>query len=188
MGVNEMTRRSLVRAGAGALAGVALRPATTLASDRGQGRIATIALGSLRNTRAVALPAGVAVAGLQWRGRPAPGAELRVQLARGGWGPWGFRGRPTVMDPDSAAPGMQTGEPLWIGGARVVELRSAVPLEAGSPAARARRHRSRAQQEQPRCRSRNPGWRRARASRRSWRAPRLGEGGCPPSVTPDTTR
>ena len=52
-----------------------------------------------------------------------------MQLARGGWGPWVSAGG-HGHGPDSAAPGMQTGEPLWIGGARVVELRSAVPLQA----------------------------------------------------------
>jgi len=131
MGVPEMTRRSLVRAGAGALAGVALRPAATLASQGGQGRIATIVLGSLRGARTVALPAGVAVAGLQWRGgSAAPAAEMRARLAGDTWGPWvpaGGHGH----GPDSAVGGPQTGEPLWVGGAREIELRSAGPLEGG---------------------------------------------------------
>ncbi len=129
MGVHEMTRRSLMRAGAGALAGVALRPATTLAADGGQGRIVTIALGSLRSARTVALPPGVAVAGLQWRGSDAaPGAELRARLA-GGWGAWVPAGGHGHV-PDAATRGPQTGEPLWVGGAREIELRSAVALEA----------------------------------------------------------
>jgi hypothetical protein len=140
MGVPEMTRRSLLRAGAGALAGLTLPPANALAGDESRGRVATLALGPLRGTRAVALPPGIAVAGLQWRaGQAAGNVQMRARLS-GGWGGWvpaGAHGH----GPDAPARGPRTGEPLWIGGARFVEIRSALPLEdavlrlvPGSPA------------------------------------------------------
>ncbi len=127
MGVPEMTRRSLLRAGAGALAGAALRPALTLAAQGTDGRLAAIDLGSLHGMRTIALPPGVAVAGLQWRGSTAGRAQLRVQLGGGDWGPWVSAGE-HGHGPDSPEGPTRTGEPLWIGGARFVQVRSAVPL------------------------------------------------------------
>jgi hypothetical protein len=128
MGVPEMTRRSLLRAGAGALAGAALRPAITLASPPTDGRLAEIDLGPLHTARTIELPPRVAVAGLQWRARStAAGAQLRVQVAGGGWGPW-VSAAGHGHGPDAPGLGAHTGEPLWIGGAGRLQVRSAVPL------------------------------------------------------------
>jgi hypothetical protein len=122
-----MTRRSLLRAGAGALAGAALRPATALAGAGSHSPLLTLELGLLRGARTLALPAGVAVAGLQWQGEPGARPELRVRTAARRWGPWAPAGR-HGHGPDAPDTTPNTGDPLWVGGARLAQLRSAVPL------------------------------------------------------------
>ncbi len=121
-----MTRRSLLRAGAGALAGATLRPAGALAVP-GSSLLRTIELGTLHGTRAVALPAGVAVAGLEWRAGRAARPELRVRTDSSSWGPWTAAGA-HGHGPDAAAEARQRGDPLWVGGARLAQLRSGAPL------------------------------------------------------------
>ncbi len=123
-----ISRRTLLKAGAGALASATLGPAAAHAAVRaGAGREpGSIELGDLGAApRTVALPEGVAVVGLQWDGAAAhPSASLRVRLARGAWGPW----TPAVAQghaPDREAGGEQgRGEPLWVGGARELQLRA----------------------------------------------------------------
>ncbi|HXB15729.1 MAG TPA: N-acetylmuramoyl-L-alanine amidase [Solirubrobacteraceae bacterium] len=127
MGVPGMTRRSLLRAGAGALAGAALRPAVTLAAHGSDGRLAAIDLGLLHGTRTIELPPRVAVAGLQWRGSTGAQTQLRAQLGSGEWGPWVSAGE-HGHGPDAPGRPWCTGEPLWIGGARRVQVRSALLL------------------------------------------------------------
>ena len=122
-----MTRRSLLRAGAGALAGAALRPAATLAAPDAAPSLRTIDLGILHGERTVALPAGVAVAGLEWRGERGARPQLRVKTAAGAWGPWVAAGA-HGHGPDASAPDAPAGEPLWLGGARLAQLRSGAPL------------------------------------------------------------
>ncbi len=122
-----MTRRSLLRAGAGALAGAALRPPATLAATGAGPSLRTIDLGIVHGERTVALPAGVAVAGLEWRGERGARPQLRVRTAAGAWGPWVAAGA-HGHGPDASAPDAPAGEPLWLGGARLAQLRSAAPL------------------------------------------------------------
>ncbi len=128
MGVSELTRRSLLRAGAGALASAALRPASGLAASVAPERVAAIDLGTLRAAQTVALPPGVAVAGLQWREPHAPSAvEMRAQRPGGVWGRW-VSARGHGHGPDGVARREQTGEALWVGDARAIQVRSSVPL------------------------------------------------------------
>ncbi len=122
-----MTRRSLLRAGAGALAGAALRPAGALAVPWAGASLRTIELGTLHGTRAVALPAGVAMAGLAWQGGRGARPELRVRTAANAWGPWTAAGA-HGHGPDAPPARRQTGDPLWVGGARLAQLRSPAPL------------------------------------------------------------
>ncbi|MCW3032096.1 MAG: hypothetical protein QOK19_1329 [Solirubrobacteraceae bacterium] len=144
MGEAQITRRSLLLAGTGALAGLALRPVAALAGavqDRTQ--TGTIELGTLAGApRTVALPAGVAVVGLQWDRGAHAAARLRVRLASGAWGPWtaaAAQGHgPEAPGPDGAA---ESGEPLWVGGARELQLRSPVAL-AGARLRYVRDHRA----------------------------------------------
>ena len=127
MAVRDMTRRSLLRAGAGTLASATLHPATALAARGSEGLLRTLELGTLRRERTVALPAGVAVAGLRWRGDPRARIELRVRTRAAAWGPWTAAGA-HGHGPEAAAAGSTPGDPLWIGGARVAQLRSDSPL------------------------------------------------------------
>jgi hypothetical protein len=123
----SITRRSLLRAGAGAFAGIALRPAAALATTPSP--VETIPLGTLERPRIVDLPPGVAVLGLQWAGPAAPSPEVRAGLAGGAWGPW-VSAAAHGHGPDSPSHAAErTGEALWVGGARRVQLRSAYPLE-----------------------------------------------------------
>jgi hypothetical protein len=124
--VPDMTRRSLLRAGAGVIAGAALRPSSAAAAAR-DFSLQTIPLGTLHGAKVLDLPAGVAVAGLEWRGERAARPELRVRTAASTWGPWTAAGS-HGHGPDARPGRTQTGEPLWVGGARMTELRSAVPL------------------------------------------------------------
>jgi hypothetical protein len=123
MGASSMTRRSLLRTGAGALAGIALKPALALASPQARPHVQTLDLGMLRGRRTVALPAGVAVVGLQWSGPRAAPVDLRVRLAGDVWGPW-VSARGHGHGPDAPPKGrLSTGDPLWVGGATQLELR-----------------------------------------------------------------
>ena len=127
VGVPAITRRSLLKAGAGAFAGIALRPAETLAAHSALPGIETIALGRLERVQAVELPPDVAVAGLSWVGAATAPLELRARLHDGGWGPWTSAGA-HGHGPDSASASPHTGDPLWVGGARLVQVRSAEPV------------------------------------------------------------
>ena len=131
MGTPTISRRSLLLAGAGAAAGAALGPAAALAS-RAAPSIGSIDLGRLGAApRIVRLPAGVGVVGLESEGASAlTDARLRVRLPGGGWGPW-TSAASAAHGPEGAPP---RAEPLWVGGARELELRGA----AASPGARLR--------------------------------------------------
>lgn len=131
----ELSRRSLLRAGAGALLASALHPARSLAAAS-RPTTGTIDLGELRRgtVREVGLPPGTGVVGLQWdrRGPEHPAVWLRARLRDGRWGPWAAAGAQD-HGPEGAPRGAQ-GEPLWVAGARAVQLRS----EARLPEARLR--------------------------------------------------
>jgi hypothetical protein len=127
MDAAEISRRSLLLAGAGAVAGAAaLHPAASLAA-RAADVPGTIELGPLGGEpRTVRLPRSVGVVGLQRDGGGLPvGVELRVRLTGGGWGPW-TAARTQGHGPDAAGR-RAGGEPLWVGGARELEVRAPAP-------------------------------------------------------------
>jgi len=132
MGDPSITRRRLLVAGAGALAGAAVAPHAALALG-GEGRrprLAEVELGPL-GPRGISLPlAGdVQLVGLQWRSPASARPQARVRLADGRWGPWAAAGA-AGHGPDGGAAAAEElrGEPLWTGGARQLELRSAETL------------------------------------------------------------
>jgi len=75
------------------------------------------------------LPAGVQLVGLQTGGAGPLPARARVRLRSGLWGPWVSAAAAGHGPEQTAAGAARTGEPLWVGGARELQLRSAEPLE-----------------------------------------------------------
>src|SRR5258708_36528655 len=130
MGEPTISRRSLLLAAAGAAAGAALAPARALAGAPPGGlHLSSLELGPLGPAGLiVTLPAGVQLVGLQAGGAGPVSASARVRLPSGLWGPWVSAGA-AGHGPEQAAVGAaRSGEPLWVGGARELQLRSAEPL------------------------------------------------------------
>jgi hypothetical protein len=129
-----LTRRSLLLAGAGALAASATRPLDAIAALTGPAEpwIRTLEIGTLGvHGRTLRLPPGVDVVGLGWRGPAGAKPRIRVRRAGGEWGPWASAAA-HGHGPEGAAPdprGERTGEPLWIGGSRELQMRCGQPLD-----------------------------------------------------------
>src|SRR5258708_9200853 len=139
MGEPTISRRSLLLAAAGAAAGGALAPARGLAGARPGGlHLSSLELGPLGPAGLiVTLPAGVQLVGLQAGGAGPVSASARVRLPSGLWGPWVSAGA-AGHGPEQAAVGAaRSGEPLWVGGAPELQLRSAEPVEQALPPRRA---------------------------------------------------
>jgi hypothetical protein len=145
MGAHPISRRTLLLAGAGAVAGAALRPATSQAA-RVAGDTGAIELAALGpRPRAVELPPGVGVVGVEQQGQAGGALQARVRLRDGRWSPWAAACS-QAHGPEGAR-GDAAAEPLWVGGARELELRSAAAVHgarlryvlagAGSAGARA---------------------------------------------------
>ncbi len=137
-----MTRRSLIAAAAGAAAGAAgnglLSPGGALAALSKPVRPAGVAepvsfecwVGDISKTvRTVDLGRNADLVGLEWPAvSEAVGLELRVQRPDGSFSPWvaaGTHGHGPDLVPASAR---LTGDPLWTGGGRTLELRAARAL------------------------------------------------------------
>jgi N-acetylmuramoyl-L-alanine amidase len=128
------TRRSLLVAAAGGLAGgvIRSRPAlAALATAPPQPRVSSRPLGSLARGRllGVSLGAPADLIGVSWRGEPHARVEMRLREASGRFGAWvaaGARGHA----PEGPARGSETiGDPVWTGGTSELQLRSDRPLE-----------------------------------------------------------
>jgi N-acetylmuramoyl-L-alanine amidase len=130
MSSHRLTRRSLLAAGAGGLAGVVVRPPRAFAalvaspppvvSDR--------ALGELRpGVRTIELARVADLLGVQWAAGSPVGLQLRFRTPAGSWSSWVGAG-PLGHGPDGAL-ASHIGEPIWTGGTSAVQLRSATALE-----------------------------------------------------------
>ncbi len=127
MSEGSISRRTLLLAGAGTLAGAILRPPRALGSA-GQPRLETLELGTVRAPRrTVHLPGRVDLVGLQWVGSTSAAPRIRVRLPDGRWGPWAAAGA-HGHGPDGAGTAPRTGEPLWTGGARLLQIAGSEPL------------------------------------------------------------
>ncbi|HEY4450821.1 MAG TPA: N-acetylmuramoyl-L-alanine amidase [Solirubrobacteraceae bacterium] len=126
-----MTRRSLLAAGAGALAGGLTRPGAVLAALGGPSppRLSERRVGQLgRRAVTVELAAPADLVGVQWAGGSATGLQLRFRASGGRWSAW-VAGGAHGHGPDAGAPGSgNIGDPVWTGGASAVQLRSSGPL------------------------------------------------------------
>jgi len=135
MTARGMTRRSLLVATAGAVAGGLTRPGAALAALAGRGVPGGAAEPTLFERLVGALPAGVAgvtielrrnadLVGVRWLGAAAARIELRFGDERGGWSPWVSAGAHGHGPEGALRSGMAIGDPVWTGGGAVVQLRS----------------------------------------------------------------
>jgi hypothetical protein len=134
MSETELTRRSLLAAGAGAVAGGLLRPGGAIAAiagparpRMGERRIGRVAPG----TTTVEL-AGVAdLVGLEWRSPAATRLELRFRTSGGAWSRWASAAAhghgPEAASRAGAA--RHVGEPIWTGGTSALQIRTPAAVE-----------------------------------------------------------
>jgi hypothetical protein len=126
-----MTRRSLLAAGAGALAGTLLRPGATLASlgATARPRVWVHDLGSLPGAGTTArLGRSADLLGVEWRAPAGAAVWVRFGDSLGGWSRWASAGAHGHA-PDGAQPSEATvGDPLWSGGTTSVQIRASAPL------------------------------------------------------------
>jgi N-acetylmuramoyl-L-alanine amidase-like protein len=126
-----MTRRSLIAATAGALAGGVLRPSATLAWLSGPPRptVWQRRLGRLPAAGAtIELGRSVDLAGVEWSAPADAGVWLRFRNPRVGWSRWASAGA-HGHGPDGPLPaGSIIGDPVWTGGATALQVRSSRPL------------------------------------------------------------
>ena len=129
MTARGITRRSLLAAGAGSLAG------GSDASHRRAGRARAVRRRRCSQQRGVGalaahgltidLARNADMVGVQWRAPAGAHVELRFQLPSGAWSAWVDAG-PHGHGPDDPAPsgGLVVGDPVWTGGTRAVQLRA----------------------------------------------------------------
>jgi hypothetical protein len=131
MTARPMTRRSLLAATAGALAGEILRPGATIAALYGPPRP------TVWGRRIGGLPASVAtielgrsadLVGVEWRAPAGAGVWLRFREPAGGWSNWASAAA-HGHGPDGRSPaGSVVGDPVWTGGSTAVQVRASRAL------------------------------------------------------------
>src|SRR5271165_6928230 len=131
MSTRRLTRRSLLAASAGAMAGGLLRPRGALAvlagapaptlSERRLGQV-----GPAGATVELTRPADLV--GVEWQGAARAALWLRFRGRSARWSEWVSAGN-SGHGPEGLPPaGRQVGEPVWAGGTTAVQLRSARTL------------------------------------------------------------
>jgi hypothetical protein len=127
VGAQALTRRSFLAAGAGAVAGVLLRPplpaaAARLAAPRLSGRW----VGDVPPAgRTLELPHGADLLGLEWKADGGPHVQLRLLAPSGRWSPWvSAAGCCADASASATARGRVVGSPVWAAGATALELRA----------------------------------------------------------------
>jgi N-acetylmuramoyl-L-alanine amidase len=135
MPARGVTRRSLLVAAAGAVAGGLTRPRGALGA-----LAAHAALGGAPEPRLFERPVGTLppggaavridlehnadLLGVRWSGIAAAGVELRFRDASGQWSRWVSAGTHGHAPEDAPPTGAMVGDPVWTGGTSVVQLRS----------------------------------------------------------------
>ena len=122
-----LTRRAVLK---GAGAALLLTPQPGLAAGLGSARpVFSRRVGVLAGrSLPLAAPRRFALVGVEWAGPGGARIELRVRTRTGAWSRWAAA---SVLghDTDDARPrGRLFGEPVWIGAADYVELRSSRPV------------------------------------------------------------
>ncbi len=134
----QLTRRGLLgvtaAAGAGALLGPAVGAAAVLGfPDSGIRRVFERRVGTLRGESApLRAPRRFALAGVSWTGWAGSGSariELRTRRQDGRWSPWALASVQGHEPDRPAASRTRFGEPVWIGAADLIQLRSLTAVE-----------------------------------------------------------
>jgi hypothetical protein len=128
-----MTRRSLLAATAGAVAGGILRPGATLALLSGPPRptVWERRLGRLAAAGAtIELDRSADLVGVGWRGPATAGVWLRFRGSDAGWSRWASAGAHGHASDDPSPTGSIVGDPVWTGGSTAVQVRASAPLSA----------------------------------------------------------
>jgi hypothetical protein len=144
MTARTLTRRSLVLAGAGALAAPLLRPRAALAAlaDAAPADLHTTIVGTLQAgvVADVRLARNADLLALAWHAPAGASVALRFATPRGSWTRWspatvsshapdgGRDGAAPTAGARGAPLPAHVGEPLWTGGTRRVQVRSATAL------------------------------------------------------------
>ncbi|HEY5287491.1 MAG TPA: N-acetylmuramoyl-L-alanine amidase [Solirubrobacteraceae bacterium] len=127
MSARRITRRSLLLASAGAIAGGTLRPRTALAllNRAPSPTLGEHQLGKLTATaRSIELASPVDLVGVEWQGPAQTNISLRFRGRDGRWSSWvpaGTNGHGPDVRP---ATDRQVGEPIWTGGTRSLQIRA----------------------------------------------------------------
>ncbi len=126
-----MTRRSLLTAAGGALLGAAARPPGVLAALAGAASpsltnrwIGSVAAGE----QTIALASNADLLGVEWQAPGGAQPYVRFMTARGHWSEWVAAGASTHGPDRPVAASASIGEPVWTGGTRALQIRSARPL------------------------------------------------------------
>ena len=116
-------------AAGGALAARACVPAEVLAAlaEPPRPELSERRLGALApGVRTISLPRNADLLGVRWRGRRDARVQLRFRAATGNWSAWASASAAThgPDGPEPHAGGAVTGEPVWSGGTRELQLHS----------------------------------------------------------------
>jgi hypothetical protein len=126
-----MTRRSLLAATAGAVAGAMLRPGATLASLAAAAgpEVWVRGLGALPAAGAtVELGRSADLVGVEWRAPRDAAVWLRFRDSSGGWSRWASAAAHGHGPDGARATRTTVGDPVWSGGTTAVQIRASGPL------------------------------------------------------------
>jgi N-acetylmuramoyl-L-alanine amidase len=126
-----ITRRSLLVAAGGALAGGLVRPAGVLAALAGPPApaLSERSLGTLAGgERTIRLATNADLLGIAWHAPRDAQPYVRFMTARGRWSEWVAAGASTHGPDRPPKRRALVGEPVWTGGTRLLQIRSAGPL------------------------------------------------------------
>lgn len=126
-----LTRRSLLAATTGVLAGALARPGSVLAALAGPQpiKLSDQWIGQLAPAgRTIELAALADLLGVEWQGRADAPVKLRFRDRQGRWSAW-VSAAASGHGPDRPDPGVASvGDPVWTGGAEAVQLRAGEAL------------------------------------------------------------
>jgi N-acetylmuramoyl-L-alanine amidase len=128
----RLTRRSLLAAAAGTMAGGLIRPGGALAALGGppRPRLSQRWVGAIvAGETTIALGAVADLVGVEWQHPDSAGLQLRFRDSRGPWSHWVSAAAHGHGPEDPSQAAGHIGEPIWMGGATVLQLRTGKALQ-----------------------------------------------------------